>query len=136
MSDIKPSEPELMPCPFCGAQPVLSQNDFLWKINCPVGGCESGLHAFSRENAVKKWNTRVPSSPRQAQGKADPWLVGLASWQKPWSWEKFWFGIIGQTSHMSQHDLAHKAWHEGWHARDPEVAHWKAEAERLQDSLD
>ena len=61
----------LLPCPFCGHQPfednlidsVHPENHArtLWTVNCLTteGGCDASMLGGSREEAIRKWNTRV-----------------------------------------------------------------------------
>lgn len=74
---------ELLPCPFCGAQPIEqaiephTHSEFVkaigvpdhngsFVIECPA--CECGLIAPDRETVVAAWNRRTP--PQAAQGDA------------------------------------------------------------------
>lgn len=50
---------ELLPCPFCGEKPALispCESDHMWAISCSY--CCMELASVSKEEAVKRWNTR------------------------------------------------------------------------------
>lgn len=61
---------ELQPCPFCGFQPALSDEDVLypigrkrdlWNLNCPVssGGCDASILGAGPQECIEAWNRRV-----------------------------------------------------------------------------
>lgn len=61
---------KLEPCPFCGLTPDLEDDDVcypldkkhsIWTCGCPEssGGCGAEVVGNSKEDAIKKWNTRV-----------------------------------------------------------------------------
>ena len=62
------------PCPFCGWNPLLEPDDFIypnrdgWEVNCYeyfdsdgnhiAGGCGVTMFANTKEEALDKWNRR------------------------------------------------------------------------------
>lgn len=61
---------ELLPCPFCGLQINdedprsyihFQQRNGLYQLCCleEAGGCTASVLGRSREEVVKRWNTRV-----------------------------------------------------------------------------
>lgn len=57
------ADEELKPCPFCGRQPVLEQDEFVktyWKIYCSNVDCVAfyARGFFGKQSAVKAWNRR------------------------------------------------------------------------------
>lgn len=71
----RPQQPKqaaepLKPCPFCGHQPDLDDEDVLypinrerklWNLTCPVpaGGCDAAVLGSSPQECIKAWNRRV-----------------------------------------------------------------------------
>lgn len=64
---------KLKPCPFCGYQPKLKDEDTLypltrngdlWNAVCaePYGGCSAHILGRTKEEAIKAWNTRPPTT--------------------------------------------------------------------------
>ena len=55
------NEPELKPCPFCGRTDlddvVVAEIPERHYIGCPT--CDFGFIRDTREEALKKWNTRL-----------------------------------------------------------------------------
>jgi len=54
---------ELKPCPFCGKRPKIGSLDGdeqNWAIWCPVCNIsfETGINGNTKEELIKKWNTR------------------------------------------------------------------------------
>src|SRR5437773_6661802 len=58
-----PSEPELLPCPFCGGRARFSETprayDFQQAIECESCGANTGPTGVGREEVVLFWNRRV-----------------------------------------------------------------------------
>lgn len=53
-------DPDLDPCPFCGAKPFITKVvcfDDGYFVECPKCGIEQG-YAYTYENAIEHWNTR------------------------------------------------------------------------------
>lgn len=58
-----PNQPDLLPCPFCGDMPKISQpgnNDKVWNIYCECGSAQV-VSVVGELNAYTAWNTRTPS---------------------------------------------------------------------------
>lgn len=52
------NETELLPCPFCGEKGRLYKiSQYLYNAYCP--GCDVGFSGGSKEEIVKRWNTRT-----------------------------------------------------------------------------
>ena len=68
----------LKPCPFCGKTPDINDPDCIypasrdkdlrgkfkhWNLNCfeTGDGCAASILGSSKEDVIKKWNTRVSS---------------------------------------------------------------------------
>ena len=49
--------PDLMSCPFCGAEPEVMVGPEIW-VQCPVCGASSAMSA-TEGNAIVKWNRRA-----------------------------------------------------------------------------
>ena len=55
-----PVEPELKPCPFCGAQPSLFGGNTSWASWVQCEGCNSySGHKRTRALAIAAWNRRA-----------------------------------------------------------------------------
>lgn len=56
-------ERDLLPCPFCGAQPLFVADDTYGAcvVSCPTPGCETGFFADKNrpDAVVAQWNHRV-----------------------------------------------------------------------------
>lgn len=63
----EPSGTELLPCPFCGQQPVVKMagRTNYWWVGCEIhlsvepSGCGVCHSDYDRTRAIKKWNTRA-----------------------------------------------------------------------------
>lgn len=57
---------ELKPCPFCGGEAiVLQNNDGFYYVGCKNAECRgyvfySDVHYFTKERTIEAWNTRKP----------------------------------------------------------------------------
>ena len=62
---------ELKPCPFCGVEPVLSQDFFgRYDVRCLNTGCEimPSTRVYDKaEDAATSWNRRAESQCESAQ---------------------------------------------------------------------
>lgn len=48
---------ELKPCPFCGGEAELYNDEGLWKVQCEDCEASTGQY-YMPENAIAAWNTR------------------------------------------------------------------------------
>jgi hypothetical protein len=56
----------LLPCPFCGEEGKLFDNDFgVYQVNCSNEICYCRQKAGWREGAIDKWNARTTTTPSQ-----------------------------------------------------------------------
>jgi hypothetical protein len=65
---------DLLPCPFCGSEAVVTQEPDCWQAGCPTQkGCMHVCFVFgdTRMKAISAWNTRTPigSEPSNTPGK-------------------------------------------------------------------
>ena len=60
---------ELLPCPFCGGTPDVSQTQGMWRVDCVDDTCFviCETRAATPDLAIAAWNRRVP-----AQGAGVP----------------------------------------------------------------
>lgn len=64
-------QPELLPCPFCGAVPTLEGSGNIRWIKCPPGsacgssGMAMGISSDDIERGITAWNRRAPASQAQ-----------------------------------------------------------------------
>ena len=51
---------KLEPCPFCGGEAWIEDQDEHLFVSCLTDGCETtGPIGFTNEDAIRKWNKRV-----------------------------------------------------------------------------
>ena len=63
LTEIRQNEARLLPCPFCGDQPVLIRDGQRFRAVCESLACKVEVTGFSvvdPENAIAAWNDRVP----------------------------------------------------------------------------
>jgi hypothetical protein len=80
----EPSGTELLPCPFCGQQPVVKMagRTNYWWVGCEIHlrieapGCGVSHSDYDRTMAIKKWNTRAGTKSEQPDGR--PSAAGLS----------------------------------------------------------
>lgn len=61
----------LLPCPFCGGEARVNENDWceppLFYVACYGEGCFAHAHSNTdRANAISRWNRRIPDVGRDA----------------------------------------------------------------------
>ena len=59
---------ELLPCPFCGEEPIATEFWPSWdtteqQVNC-YDGCGAQITRKHRKDAIAAWNTRAPLPPK------------------------------------------------------------------------
>lgn len=65
---------ELLPCPFCGANPVIKQagTTRYWWVGCEIHlseeprGCGVSRSAYEKQEAIDRWNTRPAAKQLEA----------------------------------------------------------------------
>ncbi|AYC99989.1 Lar family restriction alleviation protein [Neorhizobium sp. NCHU2750] len=69
----------LLPCPFCGGEPLIIQSKHankLWALHCK--NCDAGPSAsLGRDEAVETWNRRAPSPETMVIGSITNYEITL-----------------------------------------------------------
>lgn len=63
----------LLPCPFCGGEPLLQDIAGVWTIECRECGSQSAIRE-NLQSAIAAWNRRVAvaaGTPRSHQAKPE-----------------------------------------------------------------
>lgn len=56
-----PTPDDLLPCPFCGGQPLIEQlPKGSWDVGCDNDNCFTHCVFSTKDKAVEAWNTRTP----------------------------------------------------------------------------
>ena len=50
---------KIKPCPFCGQPAKLKFKDSVYRVVCESPGCASHYSYYTKEAAIKEWNTRT-----------------------------------------------------------------------------
>lgn len=61
---------QISPCPFCGGSHLIGQPiDGAWQVTC-AECCAEGSNAWTRDEAIRNWNRRVPAVSDRAALRA------------------------------------------------------------------
>lgn len=69
MRDAVRGEPELLPCPFCGARAEVEYNNGMawWEAVCEGATCHAGIIGeVTAADAIAAWNRRTPTPESEA----------------------------------------------------------------------
>ena len=58
---------KIKPCPFCGQPAHVKMIDYAYRVTCDTPACALRYRYFSKEMAIKEWNTRTKPQKKEAK---------------------------------------------------------------------